>query len=73
MADITKCTGNYCILKETCYRYKATPNEYRQAYFITPPIKNNECNKYWEYCSYCHQYNGVHKVSCETKKATISI
>lgn len=68
MADITKCTGDYCELKESCYRYKAKDNEYRQAYYIKAPIKNNKCNEYWQYCDKCHQFNGVHKLSCSTQK-----
>lgn len=31
MADITMCTGN-CPVKENCYRYMATPNDYWQTY-----------------------------------------
>lgn len=34
MADITMCLESQCPKKETCYRHKATPNEYRQSYFI---------------------------------------
>lgn len=73
MPDITMCTGDKCNLKDTCYRFTAIPNEYRQAYFITPPVKNNECNKYLEYCNKCHQYNGVHKMSCSTQKQQINL
>lgn len=32
MADITMCVGTGCPLCETCYRYMAEPNEYRQSY-----------------------------------------
>lgn len=32
MADITMCTNKQCPLSESCYRFKAKPNEYRQAY-----------------------------------------
>ena len=46
MADITMCEGKDCKLKETCYRFKATPNEYRQSYFIDPPIKKDKCDYY---------------------------
>lgn len=37
MPDISMCPGGYCMLKETCYRYKATPCQYRQSYFVDPP------------------------------------
>lgn len=49
MADITKCTGDYCELRETCFRYKVKDNAYRQSYFITPPNTTSyDCSKYWE-------------------------
>lgn len=53
MADITKCMGDNCPFKETCYRFKAVSNEYQQAYFIVPPYKRDpetdkvECEHYW--------------------------
>lgn len=31
MADITMCTGN-CHMKENCYRYMASPDDYWQTY-----------------------------------------
>ena len=57
MPDITMCTGEGCKLKETCYRYKATPDEFRQVYFAEVPYQNiktsvlplGKCNHYWEY------------------------
>jgi hypothetical protein len=48
MADITKCEGIDCPLKENCYRFTANDNEYRQSYFMTTPIKNGECDHFWE-------------------------
>jgi hypothetical protein len=50
MADITKCEGTECPLKETCYRFNATDNEFRQSYFVEVPYKKdkNKCNYYWE-------------------------
>lgn len=38
MPDITKCYGESCPSKENCYRFTATPNEYRQAYWMHTPI-----------------------------------
>lgn len=47
MADITKCTGENCTKKETCYRYTAISSE-RQSYFIEPPLsKTGNCIYYW--------------------------
>lgn len=49
MPDISMCDNISCPLKETCYRFKATPNPYRQAYadFKYDEVKK-ECNHYWE-------------------------
>jgi hypothetical protein len=47
MADITKCKGEHCLLKEKCYRYTAKDSKYRQAYFMELPIKNGICDMYW--------------------------
>ena len=46
MSDITKCKGDDCPMKETCYRFTAPADEY-QSYFVTPPIKDGKCNMYW--------------------------
>lgn len=48
MADITKCKGINCEIKESCYRYTAKESNYSQAYFVEVPIKENgECEYYW--------------------------
>jgi len=47
MSDITKCLGTGCPYKESCFRYTATPNEFRQSYFIDPPIKDGKCEMFW--------------------------
>lgn len=59
MPDITMCSGEGCVIKEDCYRFKATPNEYRQSYFTEPPHIKGEipfkcpreayCLHYWSY------------------------
>lgn len=46
MADITKCRGTGCPLKETCYRFLAKEG-LRQSYFIEVHYKNNNCKYYW--------------------------
>ncbi len=48
MPDVAMCFGTNCPLKETCYRYKAKPNEYRQSYLAEPPIKEGKCEYYWK-------------------------
>ena len=47
MADITMCSGDGCSTKESCYRFKAPVNEFRQAYFMGVPGKDETCNYYW--------------------------
>jgi len=53
MPDITMCKGEGCTIKETCYRYKATPDEYGQSYFESTPSQgvdadgNTKCNHYY--------------------------
>jgi hypothetical protein len=46
MADITKCKGEGCPLKESCYRFTAEASEY-QSYFLTPPFDGKTCEMYW--------------------------
>jgi len=46
MADISKCSGHGCELKETCYRYKA-PDSHWQSWFNEVPFKDGKCDYYW--------------------------
>lgn len=46
MVDISKCTGEKCKKKETCYRYLAKGDELWQSYFASPNPK--KCSAYWE-------------------------
>lgn len=52
MADITKCWGKGCKLKDKCYRYIVEGNKYWQSYFIEEPYKNEKdeeyCRHFWE-------------------------
>jgi hypothetical protein len=48
MADITMCEGINCEQRETCYRYIAKESPYRQAYFIDSPMKDGECEMFWD-------------------------
>jgi len=50
MPDITMCNGGDCPLKETCYRYKTTPDEFWQSYFVEVPYneEKKECDHYWK-------------------------
>ena len=48
MTDITKCLGENCPMKESCYRFTAESEGIGQTYFIEPPIKDGKCEHYWE-------------------------
>ena len=52
MADISKCSGIGCSLKENCYRYTAVSSEFRQSYLASTPVEkdltgNDKCDYYW--------------------------
>jgi hypothetical protein len=47
MPDISMCMGTGCPNKEKCYRFTATPNEYRQSYFMEVPFEDGKCDYYW--------------------------
>jgi|TARA_R110000765_G_C18531484_1_gene559625 hypothetical protein len=51
MPDITMCPGNDCSIKESCYRFTASPSEFAQAYFRKSPIADGatECKYYWKH------------------------
>lgn len=48
MADITMCSGVGCDISHKCYRHIAKPDKMLQSYFAEPPIKNGECDMFWE-------------------------
>jgi hypothetical protein len=47
MADISKCKGTDCPVKENCYRFTAKSDDFYQSYFTEPPIKDGKCDMYW--------------------------
>ena len=48
MPDITMCNGTGCPRKDSCYRHTAVPSEYRQSFFMNPPLKEDgSCEYYW--------------------------
>ena len=51
MADISKCVGKDCPLKDTCYRHTA-PESCHQSYFLGTPGElvddGFKCEYYWE-------------------------
>jgi hypothetical protein len=49
MADITMCEDKECPKKESCLRYTATANPYRQSYFCSSPrVEGEECVWFWD-------------------------
>jgi hypothetical protein len=48
MPDIAMCKGTDCPMKNECYRFLATPSEFRQSYFVIPPIENGVCQEFWD-------------------------
>ena len=50
MADITKCSGVGCRVKDKCYRFTAK-SSYRQSFFTKPPLKVEndilKCDMFW--------------------------
>ena len=48
MPDISMCNGNGCKRKDECYRYRATPDPYWQAYGnFDELIADGECKAFW--------------------------
>lgn len=50
MSDITKCSGEGCLVKDMCYRFTAE-GDYYQAYFVDPPFTIADgvfkCDMFW--------------------------
>jgi len=48
MVDISKCAGNSCPLKNSCYRYLAVSSEYWQSWILEQyDFGTNKCDNYW--------------------------
>ena len=47
MPDITMCDGQGCPQKNKCYRYRAEPTPYWQAYFRENPLNMDGCDYFW--------------------------
>ena len=52
MADITKCNGENCVLRDGCYRFTAPTSMVGQVYFCSTPIdytiiKKGKCDHLW--------------------------
>lgn len=62
MPDISMCQNEECPLRESCYRYLATPFIPRQAYADFKPNDKGECSYYWP----------VKKINADKKEITPS-
>jgi len=47
MADIAKCIGKDCKVKESCYRFTAPSSDFWQSW-INVTVKDGKCDMYWE-------------------------
>ena len=52
MADITKCTGVNCPIRDNCYRYTAKDSSLCQSYFVDDNVGEHtvdgfKCDLYW--------------------------
>ena len=47
--DISKCTGEGCLLKDDCFRYTVKADEFYQSFFTEPPFdkETNKCKYLW--------------------------
>ena len=49
MADISKCNGDGCTLKESCYRFTAEANSFWQSYGVfNQDLETMKCEHYWD-------------------------
>lgn len=46
MPDISMCRNETCPIKNTCYRYTATPNKYQS--FSSFKYENGKCDYWWD-------------------------
>jgi hypothetical protein len=50
MADLAMCLNKECALSAQCYRFRAVPSEFRQAYAGFEPevkISGTKCSHFW--------------------------
>lgn len=48
MLDITKCDGNNCSKRVTCYRFTSKPERLQSYSAFYETIENDKCKYYWE-------------------------
>lgn len=47
MADITKCKGGDSQLCDSCWRFLAPVNKYKQSFMEVPLYDGGKCEEYW--------------------------
>jgi len=75
MADIAKCSDENCPSKKYCYRYTAANGMWQYFHNFNREDDADNCDMFVtnNICRYCHQKNGVHKLSCPTHKIQINL
>ena len=75
MADIAKCSDQHCPSKEYCYRFTAPSGMWQYFQNFNREDDADNCDMFDSNgkCRYCHQENGVHKMSCASQKIEIRI
>jgi hypothetical protein len=48
MPDISMCQNKECQNNTRCYRFTATPNDFRQSWGDFKPDNNGNCDYFWE-------------------------
>lgn len=46
MADISKCHGENCPVRDICFRFTAKADKYWQSY-MEPDRNGHQCNSFW--------------------------
>lgn len=47
MPDITKCPGDGCAIKNSCYRYVSESDDYQTWFDPTPAEEENNCEYFY--------------------------
>jgi len=73
MSDIAKCQDIHCPSKVYCYRFTAENGMWQYFHNFNREDDADNCDMFVSNrkCRYCHQDNGIHKMSCASQKITI--
>ena len=75
MSDIAKCLDNLCPSKDYCLRFTAPVGMYQSYGGFKREGDADKCDMFWPngICKYCHLKEGIHKISCPTRKIQINL